>query len=194
MKILVLCLPRTGSTSFVNALKKTLGLNLINIPDAYKFPENKALIDHVLSKESVILRMTPSHNVGMDLVTFSKHFDYTFFLSRKNLDDYYKRFVNLYYKEIIVGSGWFNPYDYNDIPVKYQEELKNSSDWNRIMRDREDLHRIGQDEIIFYEDLFYSNEGTYFIKSKLEEIDINKFKEYLTEFPKLRKKFNKRLI
>lgn len=197
MKILVICLPRAGSTSFVTSLSKATNINLLSIPDAYSYPENISLINHVLAKEDIIFRMSPSHNIGMDLIEFSKLFDYTILLSRRSESDYYKSFVNLYYKEIIVGSGWSSKYDYDEIPSKYKIELKNSKDWKRLLNDKQTIESFSTKmniDIIYYEDLYYSSSGAEVLQKLIPNINILAFKNYLSKTKKLRTKSIKKII
>ena len=188
MRVLLICIPRSGSSSFMKAVAKGLNLSRISIPDSYSFPENKALIDKVIQKENVIFRMSPNHEIGYDIDKFSKFFDKTILLSRQNNDEHYKSIVNLYYREHILQSGVHSSYVYEDIPQSTLKQIQPVVDFEDILTQKEKLKNIAytiNEKIIYYENIFYSLSVEQYLIDNFKNLSIEKYKNELSNTSKL---------
>lgn len=197
MKILVINPPRTGSTSLVYALSQTLNIKHTNIPDSYTFEENGHLLDKLLTKEDIILRTGPSYNVGCSMEEFSSKFDYTLLLSRRNVEDHYISFVNLYYKYFIVKSNFHDAYDTAEIPTEYFDKVRDSDGWNILLKDKgriENLSKHLNVPVLYYEDLYFSKVGLYTIKSIIPSLEIETFKHNLNTTKRIKVKKAKTIL
>jgi hypothetical protein len=188
MKILLICSPRSGSTSLVNSLSKTLNITKINIPDVYEYPKNKSLIDHIISKKDIIVRMNPNHEVGYDLKEFVNFFDHVILLTRRNRNEHFKSFVNLYYKEIIIKNGVHTKYTYDEIPTQLKTKLKSDINWILLLSGVDKIKKLSIDinnPILYYEDLYYGDNVEH-INSKISNLNIDLFKSTISQTKKLR--------
>lgn len=195
MKILLISLPRTGSTSLLNSLSKTLSIKSYNIPDRFKYDINKKYIDKILSNDSFIVRMSPSQ--FNDIKLDCNIFNFTILLSRKNEKLHYESIVNLYYKEIVLKKDAFLPYDFNEIPKKICERFVNSDEWNDLLFQKNIITKISNQydiDILYYEDLFYSQSGINLLQQKIENFNVELFKEIISSTKKIRKFTNKKII
>lgn len=189
MKILLLTLPRTGSTSLINSLHRTLNIPKYSIPDCYRYPKDYKLIEHCLSTQNVILRMSSYHNVGESLESFSNNFDKVLILSRKNIEEHYISVANLFYKEVILDGDCFGSYSTDEIPTKILTDFKKSTDWLRIQQARKDLKTLSEKIkalYINYEDLYHYNNTSRKISEYLNISDIDTFKYNLNVTNKMR--------
>lgn len=197
MKVLILSLPRTGSTSFATSLSKSLKLPLVSIPDNYTYNENGHLVTKLLNRKSIILRVSPSCNVGYELLDFIDKFDHVIFLSRRNKDEHYKSFVNLYYKLYIKKFGYHDKYNSAEVPQKYYDELENRLGWKILLEDKkkiEEASSITNIPVLYYEDLYFSEEGYNILQQNIPNLDIELFKEFITSTKKLKLETPKTLV
>jgi len=168
MRVLLICVPRTGSTSFLKALSKSLAIPYISIPGTYTYKENSSLIESTIKKKNIIFRMSPDHNVGYDLVKFSSFFDKVILLTRLDDEDHYKSIVNLYYREHILGYGTKGLYVYEDIPKSIIKDIEETVNYNEILLAKQqilDLSLKLQQEVLSYEDIYYSNKALIYLSS-----------------------------
>lgn len=189
MKILLICLPRSGSTSLFNSLGKLYKLQKISIPDVYRYPRDINLIRYCERAENIIFRMSPSHNIGDSLTNLSGKFTHTLLLSRKNETEHLESLVNLYYRETVSLFGFHSTYDLSDIPAEFKTLFCSSEDWRRIKADRksiEELATILKTPVLYYEDLFYPPFNYESIKSMGIGLDIELLKKELSKTTKLR--------
>jgi hypothetical protein len=197
MRILLICTPRSGTNSFISSLSKTMGINQISIPDSYQYPRDKSLIDYLISKENIIVRMNPNHQVGYDIIEFSNLFDVVILLTRKNIDKLYESYVNLFYKEVYIKGAVNSTYDYKDIPNNIKNSFKNDINWKNVLNGINIINDISDKlniPILYYEDLYYSNDGINLLKSLLPEINTDVFRNRLSSTKKLRVDIDKKII
>ena len=197
MRILFVCVPRTGSNSFIKALSKSLNINHISIPDNFDLKENKSLIDYVLSKDDIIFRMSPINYVGYTLLQFTSFFDEVILVSRLNEKEHYQSLVNLYYKENILKYGTKAAYDYNDIPSTVLTQIEKVVNYDEITTQKkqiEELSLILDKKVIYYEDIFNSDDITNYLSSKFNTFDKNIYTYYLSQTKKYRVTREKLLI
>lgn len=188
MKILIVCVPRTGSNSFIKALSKSLNIPHISIPDSFNYKHNSALIKSILAKDKVIFRMSPFHYVGYDILTFTYFFDKVILLSRLNNEEHYKSIVNLYYREHIIKGGTNSSYIYNNIPKSILKEIEKVVDWEKILEQKQEIYNLGamrNESILYYEDIYFSDVGLKYLKRKFNNLDTSLFTAHLSNTKKL---------
>jgi hypothetical protein len=198
MRILLLACPRSGSTSLLKSLSKSLNLNHISIdPESFKYSKNKKLISHILKKDNVIIRSSVIINHGMPIIEFISKFDYTILLSRENNEDHKISFSNLYYKKMYNENIVHDTYTLSEIP-NYIFELEDFIlKFNKILEEKkyiENISNLLKLPIIYYEYLYYSKEGTLMLKNFIPEINIFNLEKELLSTKKMRKCIETKLI
>lgn len=189
MKILFVCVPRTGSTSFINSLSKSLDIPYISIPDTYSYQLNSSLIESTIKKDRIIFRMSPNNNVGCSLIKFSSFFDKVILLSRLDDEDHYKSLVNLYYREHIIKYGTKGLYVYEDIPQSSLSQIEKVINYEEIKDQKEQIEQLGlelKQEVIYYEDIFYSDKVTDYLTSEFAEFNREVYENRLAQTKKQR--------
>lgn len=188
MRVLLICVPRTGSSSFLKALSKTLDINHISVPDSFNLKRNKALIDSILNKKNIIFRTSPIHNVGYSLIEFCSFFDKVILLSRLDDKEHYKSIINLYYKENILKFGTKDLYDFNDIPSSVLEQIQKDVNYEEIVIQKQQIEQLGlnlDQKVLYYEDIFYSNVGLKYLQNNFDSFDTNRYTFHLSQTKKL---------
>jgi hypothetical protein len=172
MRILIISLPRTGSTSFAKKLAEQYGLSLVFEPFA---PNAKLLnifknFESDYTKDNVVVKtlVNDMHDVDW-LVNFSKEFDEVYLLSRRNLKECIESWAYLNYKRSEIGFDFETEYYWERTP-NYEEYENQILKWNEKLKEvSKELNK----SIIYYEDIFDST------KNRLRKGD---------------KKFNKKII
>lgn len=199
MRILLISPPRTGSTSLVNSLSKSLNLNSYTIPQEYKYPNNFGFINHVMNTENVIFRTHIRINHGFTMEDFVNFFDYTLLLSRRNEDDHKISFANLYYKLIIEKKTDIHElYSKDSIPTSILQSEHFEKCYNdNILIEKQSIKKLSQNKnipIIYYEDLYQSTNGPQLIKNLIPELDLDKFLHFISNTKKIRINLKKTII
>ena len=170
MRILFVCVPRTGSTSFIKSLSKSLTIPYVSIPDSFTYKENSSLIESIIKKDNIIFRMSPNNYVGYSLIEFSSFFDKVILLSRLDDEDHYKSLVNLYYREHIMEYGTKGLYVYEDIPKSSLNQIEKVINFKQIKDQK----------------IFYSNKVTEYLTSEFAEFNKELYENSLAQTKKQR--------
>ena len=197
MRVLLVCVPRTGSSSFLKALSKSLNINHISIPDSFSLEENKAFIDSIVKKDKVIFRMSPIHNTGYSLEEFCSLFDRVVLLSRLNEKEHYKSIVNLYYRENILKFGTKGLYDFNDIPNTILNQIEQVVNYEVILEQKKQIEELGlvlNQKVLYYEEIFYSDTGLKYLQTNFNSFNSEKYRLYLSQTKKLSISRDKSLV
>ena len=158
MKILVISLPRTGSTSFSKNLAKENNLSFVFepfAPQAIKFNKIKNFdIDH--TKDDVVVKTLINDEYDVEwFITLIKDFDVTYLLTRKDLKGCIESWAYLNYKRLEIEGFDFETEYYWEKTPNYDESE------NQIRRWSDKLHLIATKldlEVLYYEDIFgYNN-------------------------------------
>jgi len=197
MKILLLSLPRTGSTVFGKAM--SLALKTLYLDEPFKKETISSINQNIHQKKYELLINTedvlvknqygqlpyiPSIDYEKNYGSFLQLFDRKIFLLRRNIEEHVESMINLYW----VGNhqNKFNQihtkYIYEDIPDwfvnKYYTDLK-----EHITKGTEfiESHTNFQNRVFYYEDLFTEkNEKTILsIKEIFPNLDENILRPYL---------------
>ena len=189
MRILLVCVPRTGSNSFIKSLSKSLSIPHVSVPDSFTYKENSSLIESIIKKDSIIFRMSPINNVGYSLVKFSAFFDKVILLSRLDDEDHYKSLVNLYYREHIMKYGTKGTYVYEDIPESSLNQIEKVINYKEIKDQKQEIEQLSlalKQEVLYYEDIFYSNKVTEYLTSEFAKFNKEIYDKSLSQTKKQR--------
>ena len=162
MKVLIIALPRTGSTTLLTKVAEDRNLKLMFEPfDGSNRYEYKSTDDFVVVK--TIIHQYPSNIIPSDrldwLIEFSKEFDDVILLSRRNIEELYQSYSYfLYYKNKGFNSlseyKWEMTPNYNEvvdivnsmlvdikfiskslnIPITYYENVYDVNSANRLRK------------------------------------------------------------
>lgn len=197
MRILLVAGPRTGSTSLLKALTKTLEISSITVPDSYQYPDHLKLIYRIGSLKDTLIRTSVTYNHGMPIDKFVRTFDHTVLLSRKDTRDYRTSFLNLYYKKLHKHSGWHDTYSESEIPKTISNSTQFNSEFSKVLTERLEIEKLSRNigiPILYYEDLYHTNSGIVTLKTQIPSLDVNKFKTILSTTRKMRSKIEPKII
>lgn len=164
MKILIISLPRTGSTSFLKKICKEYNLKEIHEPFNEEMGNLEKYKNYDFSNESNIGVKTHINHMDIDFyVKYSKIFDKIFLLSRKNLKECaeslsYANYTNKYITDYI----WFKTPNFNRT-IEFV---------NNIDNDLKTLSKLIDVDIIYYEDVFDINSNERLRKPNLKRSNI----------------------
>jgi hypothetical protein len=149
MSILIIALPRTGSTSLLNKLSKERGLKPLFEPF-----DNTGRVKYANEKNVVLKTIICHHSNNIELC---REFDEIILLSRKNLMECAESHAYQTHFSKTKNYNSNNPYLYEDTPPQvfelcYRDILK----WNN---DMEKLSSQLNIPITYYEDLYNPNDN-----------------------------------
>lgn len=151
MRLLVLALPRTGSTSFSKMLADEYGLSFVFEPFAPKaelFNSTKNF-DINYTKDDVVVKTLINDEHSIDwIIEFSKSFDKTYLLSRRNLKQCVDSWAYLNYNRNTID---FETEYYWERTPNWDESYSQIHRWNDKLITISKLIEI---PIIYYEDIF----------------------------------------
>lgn len=170
MSILIIALPRTGSSELVRRLSDKHKLKNVFEP-FYPTSELPPLIDF----KNIVLKTIIFHlpyyvkeeNRINWLIELSKNFEEIVLLSRKNLTDCAESWSYLIHKEKQKSFKSSQPYLWEKTP-NYDEEYRNILKWNDELRLISDILNI---PITYYEDIYKSNEIGKLRKGNLNDYE-----------------------
>ena len=185
MKILIISVPRSGSNTLLKTISSMLKLKKIVEPfnevlwKNVKYdiiPENNVVV------KSLIDIVVPNHNTISFYKDYSKSFDKTILLSRKNTKELSESYAFKIWKNNI--TGWHQKYNYNqlgDIDKWVESMIKNKSHIEKLSNEL-------NIEIDWYEDLYCGDEEKIvnFLNKHKINVDIPEFSEYLNPKHRLR--------
>lgn len=168
MSILIIALPRTGSSELIRRLSKKHKLNSLFEP----FNPSVGL-PPITDFENIVLKTIIFHlpyyvneeNRINWLIELTKNFDEVILLSRKNLTECAESWSYLMHKEKSFKSN--QPYLWEKTP-NYDEEYNNIMKWN------DELLFISNElniPITYYEDIYKSNENGKLRKGNLNDYE-----------------------
>jgi hypothetical protein len=192
MKILLIGIPRSGTTTLMDSIGSSLKLYIKNEPfnEASNKASNKDVNWDYTPENNVIVKSLMGINVNNPIEfykNYSRLFDKTILLSRKNTQE-------------AVESYSFQALQTRDIPFSWNEEkyTYTQTDDSRIIQYRnwmismknnlESLSKELNIEIDWYEDLYSGKkeEIVRFVNKHKIDINLDKFSEYLNPKHRLR--------
>lgn len=197
MKVLLLASPRSGSTTLLKSLSKTLNLKDISISDNYQYPNHFNLIKHIINTDDTIVRTSVHTNHGFDLHDFINYFDYTILLSRLNDMEHKVSFANLYYKNFYKKSGAHDIYSEIEIPKKIYNDANFILYFNSILEEKNkliELSKFLKIPILYYENIYKNKTDFQIIKNIIPSIDIELLKQHILSSKKMNTKIESKLI
>ncbi len=153
MRILVIALPRTGSTSFSKQIAIQNDLSLVFEPFAPKAKQFNKLknFDTDYTKNNIVVKTLVNDTFDVNwFVNFSKEFNTTYLLSRRNLNDCIESWSYLTYKRAEIGFDFESEYFWEKTP-NYIECESQILRWNNKLKSISENLNIS---ITYYEDIF----------------------------------------
>tara|TARA_B110000285_G_scaffold228608_1_gene291841 strand:+ start:69 stop:647 length:579 start_codon:yes stop_codon:yes gene_type:complete len=192
MKILIIAIPRSGSTTLMNSIGNSLKLKRIVEP--FNESDNKDVNWDYTPENNVIVKDLIAINVNNPIEfykNYSKLFDKTILLSRKSTQE-------------LVESCSFQALQPNQLPNRWHEKYiytqkGDISGWkNWMIKTKNNLETLSNElniEIDWYEDLYCGDEEKIvnFLNKHKINVDIPEFTEYLNPKHRLRQ-FKKTII
>lgn len=181
MKILLICFPRTGSTSIIEYYKySNPNIKTFSEPFNKNGREGYFTYNHVIQHENIFVKhiyrqMPPDLDLShFELYNrFYEDFDKIVFLDRKNIKEQLESLSHS-----LTTNTWHTSYVYSDKKHNafIDEELKNMLFW------KEHFHTLAKDKnskVFYYEDIYSTKKNMLeFLKeigSNYDEIYYNKF-------------------
>jgi len=133
--------------------------------------------------------MSPNINVGYNLKEFCLFFDKVILLSRVDDKDHYESLVNLYYREHIIEYGTKGLYVYEDIPQASLNEIEKVINYEEVKDQKKQIEQLGlelKQEVIYYEDIFYSNKVINYLTSEFAEFNREVYENTIAQTKKQR--------
>jgi hypothetical protein len=155
MKILIISLPRTGSSNLLFSLANEKNLKPVIEPfnsNIWNKENNHVNRIYHSNDDNVIVKTIIFQHP--DNLSLSKEFDEVILLSRKNLTDCAESWSYLEYKKKQNGFEFNQPYFWEKTP-NYIEELENIIKWNKELTFISNELNI---PITYYEDLYDVND------------------------------------
>lgn len=156
MKILVLSLPRTGSTTFAKNLAKENNISFVFEP----FAPNAELLNRIknfeldYTKDNIVVKTLINNQYDVDwYVEFSKGFNQTYLLSRRNLKQCIDSWAYLNYNRDKID---FESEYFWEMTPNWDESYHQIYDWNDKLINLSNKINI---PIIYYEDIFDINKN-----------------------------------
>lgn len=208
MKILIIAIPRSGSTSLIRALSKILKIKRIDEP--FNDRSNESLYENIqydtilvdairnLPKDDVVVKSLISINVSNlfnFLKGYSKLFDKVILLSRKSTKEASESFAYQQTKNETKPPNWHDKWRY----PKGGNELHEIRKWTRWMtKTKKNLEILSKEmniEIDWYEDIYSGDKKkiTKFLNKHNLDLDIFEFSEWVNPKHRLRQ-FKKTII
>jgi hypothetical protein len=189
MKILLICFPRTGSTSIIEYYKySNPTIKTFSEPFNKNGREGYFAYNHVIQYENIFVKhiyrqMPPDLDVShFDLYNkFYEDFDKIVFLDRKDIKE---QLESLSYS--LTTNIWHTSYVYNNTKHNtfIDEELENMLFW------KEHFHTLAKEKnakVFYYEDIYFSKENMQnFLLEIGSEYDASFYKKYLDSSNKYR--------
>lgn len=165
MKVLIISLPRTGSTSLMKRIAENDNLKPIFEPFGETNPNklniNYDTFDNIVVKTMIFDVINQSDDNIQFYTEFSKKFDKVILLSRKNLKECAE---SLAYMERWVGNGYtsHNEYIWNESGLNIDEKYEFVKSQNIDLKKLSDILNI---PITYYEDMFDINSNQRYRKN-----------------------------
>jgi hypothetical protein len=206
MKILIVAIPRSGSTQLLKSIGTCLNLTKMGEPfnegiweniNYNHIPENNVIVKSLIFHPSNhVLKSLLFDNVIEFYKNYSKLFDKIILLSRKNTNEAAESYS--YQINNSKKKQWHKKYTYKET-LKYGEEIYDLNFWKKWMgRSKNNLEILSKElniEIDWYEDIYSGDKKkiTKFLNKHKLDLDISEFNEWVNPKHRLRQ-FKKTII
>jgi len=157
MRILVISLPRTGSTSFSKDLSIKNNLSFVFEPFAPQAKQFNKLknFDVDYNKKNVVVKTLVNDEYDINwFINLSKEFDKVYLLSRKDLVKCIESWAYLTHKRSELSDFDFETEYYWEKTPNYDESERQILRWSKKL---ESIATELKEEILYYEDIFGHN-------------------------------------
>jgi hypothetical protein len=179
LKIVILAIARTGSTSFANSIKNQDYYTLLepyaySRGKAYQVPPKEVKFHPKFCVKSVVtqtqgVNLRKDQIVDFNLKLVSK-FDKVILLDRRDIVTHAQSLAHIGYLHSLEDKDLHRKYNYQDIPPLLESELYNNA--YNILKESKDILKIisdkTQEEIVYYEDIF--NKDKVLVNETLSKI------------------------
>lgn len=200
MKILILGLPRSGTTSLIKgiadqgykAIIEPFNNGLQNAREL-EYPLKDLSYDDVVVKNTTYQKpYTWSKDWHEFNLEFMPNFNKFIFLDRKHFGEHYESIVHLWYR-VFTDSTTMQAWADEDIPLDFKNGYRAAGGADKLHKEKESLrellHKVGQQgNITYYEDLYGADryKSLEIIKQwELEGINAKRLNEFLHPSKKL---------
>ena len=193
IKIIILALARTGSTSLAKAIKNQGFYTLMepyanSLGSKYQVPPKEAKLHSKFCTKTVVTQTQGKNLKVKEKIEFNlkaiSGYTKVILLDRKNMIDHAESLAHIGYLHGLGDTDLHSKYEYNIIPNKERKELYNDA-YDILTVCKDILNTISyrtQNRIIYYEDIFNNDKNV--VKQNLSTIfdnyiDVDKMVEDL---------------
>jgi len=156
MKVLIMSVPRSGSTSLMKSISSEKNLEYIFEPFSYRIYERNL---YTSDKKNVVVKLlvgqdsSYSKKINYDRwlswsIEFVKEFDEVILLSRKNTKE-----ASESYSNALWTGNWYDTYEYTSLP-NIGDALNHLTESNKYLNSLSEKTSI---PITYYEDIYDTN-------------------------------------
>lgn len=153
MKVLILSVPRSGSTSLMKSISSEKNLEYIFEPFSYRVYEKNL---YTSDKKNVVVKLlvgqdnSYSKKINYDRwlswsIDFVKEFDEVILLSRKNIKE-----ASESYSNALWTGNWYDRYEYTSLP-NIEDAMNHIAESNKYLNSLSEKTSI---PITYYEDIY----------------------------------------
>jgi tRNA G10 N-methylase Trm11 len=152
MKVLIISLPRTGS-SFILDIFSNMGFSTLFEP--FEFKKDFKLEDNLCLKTMIHQIPTSENNITF-YKNYIKKFDLVILLDRLDGEEHWNSYLNLAYRinnKLDTNLNWVS----NSVPKSFIDVFIKNEGRNRFLKMKEDIHILSEqtgNKIVYYENLF----------------------------------------
>jgi len=174
MKVLIISVPRSGSTSLMKSISSEKNLEHIFEPFSYRAYEKNL---YTSDKKNVVVKLlvgqdgTYSKKINYDRwlewsIDFVKEFDEVILLSRKNTKE-----ASESYASALWTNNWYDKYEYKSLP-NIKHALNHITESNKYLNSLSEKTSI---PITYYEDIFDTNSNNRLRVDKIKNKNIDSY-------------------
>ena len=207
MKVLIIGIPRSGTTSLLNSFENQ-GYVKINEPYNYNIKKSIKYDNppkEVLEQDNIIVKTNVTHipykwkqDWYTFIIEFVKYFDKVILLDRLQFEEHLMSIMHLHFR-IFKGKSVLQKWSLNDIDSNFIAGYLAAEGDKILKRDKEQLKRLSEElniPITYYEDLYSEDRIKVFELINKWDLNIDPFEvlDYLDPSKKLKQADKKSII
>ena len=207
MKVLIIGIPRSGTTSLLNSFENQ---GYVKISEPYNYNIKKSIKydnppKEVLEQDNIIVKSNVTHipykwkhDWYTFIIEFVKYFDKVILLDRLQFEEHLMSIMHLHYR-IFKGKSVMQKWSLNDIDSNFIAGYLAAEGDKILKRDKEQLKTISEElniPITYYEDLYSEDRIKVFELINKWDLNIDPFEvlDYLDPSKKLKQADKKSII